>query len=92
MSWSSVRIGRWGTTTLTVTATQPHYTGSTQEYVHTVSASVGSGIGDPISGNNSQSTQTTTVGVPMLTLLALLILGAVFIWARWRMQRREAEA
>ncbi|MBW7907405.1 MAG: hypothetical protein H3C50_00570 [Kiritimatiellae bacterium] len=92
VSWSMFGLLGGATTTLTVTATQPHYTGSTQEYVHTVSASVGSGIGDPISGNNSQSTQTTTVGVPMLTLLALLILGAVFIWARWRMQRREAEA
>lgn len=89
VTWSMFGLLGGATTTLTVIATQPNYTGSTQEFSHVVSASVSSGIGDPIPANNDSTTQTITVGIPMMTLLALLLVGGAILFARLRMHRRE---
>lgn len=92
VAWSMFGLLGGATTTLTVTATQPHFTGSTQEFVHAVSASVTSGIGDPIPVNNTNSMQTTTVGIPMLSLLGYLMIAFSLVYARYRMLRRSGGA
>jgi len=92
VTWSMFGLLGGATTTLTVTATQPHYTGSTQEFSHAVSASVVSGIGDPIPGNNNTTTQTITVGIPMLSLLALLLLGGAILYSGLRLHRHRGGA
>jgi hypothetical protein len=84
VSWSLFGLLGGATTTLIVTAVQPHFTGSTQEYTQVVSASVQSGIGDPIPGNNSVLINTITVGIPMLGALATAILVISILYAAYR--------
>ncbi len=91
VNWSLFGLQGGSATTLTVTATQPHYTGSTQEFSHVVSATVTSTIGDPISGNDDTSTETITVGIPMFTTLALLLLAGVMAWVFLRNRGAPAE-
>jgi hypothetical protein len=91
VNWALFGLPGGSATTLTVTATQPHYTGSTQEFSHVVSATVTSTIGDPISGNDGTSTETITVGIPMFTTLALLLLAGVVAWVFVRHHRAPAE-
>lgn len=91
VSWSLFGLLGGSTTTLIATATQPHDTGSTQEFSHVISASVTSQIGDPISGNDDSTTETITVGIPMFTTLALLLLAGVIVWVFIRNRRALAE-
>ena len=81
VSWALVGIPGNSFTTLTVTASQPLSNGSTQRFDYAISAWVASGIGDPISGNNAATTQTTVWGIPMLKTLAMIILAVGVAYA-----------
>lgn len=80
VSWTLFGLPGGSATTLTVTATQPHYSDSAQTFSHVVAATVTSAIGDPIPGNDSSATETLTMGIPMFTSLALLLLAGVVAW------------
>jgi hypothetical protein len=90
ISWALFGLPGGMTTNVSVTATQPYFTGSTQEFSHAVSAAVSSGIGDPVPGNNTAGLNTITVGVPLLTLMGLCVLAAVIAAVSYRRHRRTA--
>lgn len=84
VSWGLFGLLGGATTTLTVTAVQPYYTGSTQRFTNAVSAWVTSDIGDPVSSNNHAAVETTTWGIPFLTTTAMLILAGIIVYAFYR--------
>jgi len=86
VSWSLAGLAPGASTTLVVNA-QPVFSGSTQEIVNAVSATVNPVFGDSNNGNNSASTNVTSVGIPMLSDIALAILIGVVAYAWYRRQR-----
>ena len=85
--WSLGGLAAGASTTLVVT-TRPAYTGSTQELNNVVSAVVQPNYGDSAAANNSATTLVTTVGIPLLSQLAVAILmAAIFAVAWWRLRR-----
>jgi len=88
--WELDELAAGASTTLTVTAMHTNYTGSTQEFSHTVTASVSAEISDTQSSNDSAETETRTVGIPMLTTVSLSLLGLVIAYAFYRRQQSIA--
>jgi len=88
--WELNGLAGGASTTLTVTAMHTNYTGSTQEFSHTVTASVSAEISDTQSSNDSTETETRTVGIPMMTTISLTLLGLVIAYAFYRRQQSIA--
>ncbi len=87
VTWSLFGLPAHSATTLTVTALQPLYNGSTQQFDYAISAWVASGIGDPVPGNDADTTQTTIWGIPMLTTLAMILMAVGVAYAYYRRTR-----
>lgn len=87
VSWQLNSLAGGSFTTITVTAVQPVFNGNTQQIENVVSATVNSSVGDPNTGNNSNTTIARTVGIPMLSNVAMIILGCVLLYAFYRRHR-----
>ncbi len=81
--WQLAGLGAGASTTLVLNAI-PIYTGSTQELANTINVSVSPRYGDPVIGNNTASAGLNSVGIPLLTDLALLLLAVIIGWIVWR--------
>ena len=88
VSWALSGLAAGATTTLTVQA-RPTFTGSTQEVVNVVAASVTLHHGDPVGGNNSATVLVTTVGIPLFSRWVLGLLAATIAYTFYRYSRRS---
>ncbi|HMO03376.1 MAG TPA: autotransporter-associated beta strand repeat-containing protein [Kiritimatiellia bacterium] len=89
--WQLGGLAGGASTTLVLNA-MPIYTGSTQELANTINVSVSPRFGDPVAGNNTASAGLNSVGIPLLTDLALLLLAGVIAWLVWRRHLQPANA
>lgn len=92
VAWMLGNLGAGSSTSLTVTV-QPVFTGSDTELNNTITAVVTPVYTDPTPGNNNASSgNVITVGIPMMSDLAMLLLACVVVFAFWRVHRRPLEA
>jgi len=92
VTWTLNSLGGGASTTLILTAIQSTLTDSTQQVSNVSTVTVSSSISDPNPSNNSASTSFTSVGIPMLSTLAMLILTGVIAYVFYRRNRQTAEA
>ncbi|NLG33928.1 MAG: hypothetical protein GX548_01095 [Lentisphaerae bacterium] len=92
VTWALWGIPGYSAKILTLVATQPTYSTSTQEVSNLVFLSVETLVDDPISSNNEDSGEIYTVGVPMFTTLVLIALALVVVYAFHRHHRARPNA
>jgi uncharacterized repeat protein (TIGR01451 family) len=89
LTWTLGSLAPGAFTTLVVNAT-PLYTGSTQAMSNVVSVVVTPRYGDTAPGNNTGNVSVNTVGIPLLSDLAMLVLLILVAYAGWRWHQRTA--